>query len=342
MSQKPVFSVIIPCYRAAKTLPRAVASVLAGAPDVLEVLLIDDGSPDETPAVCDALAAQDPRVRALHRPNGGAAAARNTGLDAAAGEWVLFVDADDELLPGLWGALPSALAAAPGMILFGLTRQSGPNPCPLGPGVFPCLADVGAALEPLLFESGYLAAPYPKLFNAAALRQAGVRFNEALAVNEDVLFNLDFLFFSQMTPAIYCLPGVYYKQNDQAAGSLSRRLRGDLLDAEAVTRPALDRLLRKEGLPDAQREALLTKSRVRAALNQYGLLTGRAGRMALQTRRALFARILSDADARAALRAQLRADPNRLAALPYRLGAALNAPGLLAAYTAAKNRLLRA
>ena len=81
---------------------------------------------------------------------------------------------------------------------------------------------------------------------------------------------------------------------------------------------------------------------MRAALNQYGLLTGRAGRMALQTRRALFARILSDADARAALRTQLRADPNRLAALPYRLGAALNAPGLLAAYTAAKNRLLRA
>ena len=112
-------------------------------------------------------------MRALHRPNGGAAAARNTGLDAAAGEWVLFVDADDELLPGLWDALPSALAAAPGMILFGLTRQSGPAPCPLAPGVFPRLADVGAALEPLLFESGYLAAPYPKLFNAAALRQGG-------------------------------------------------------------------------------------------------------------------------------------------------------------------------
>ena len=138
MSQKPVFSVIIPCYRAAKTLPRAVASVLAGAPDALEVLLIDDGSPDETPAVCDALAAQDPRVRSLHRPNGGAAAARNTGLDAAAGEWVLFVDADDELLPGAVGARCQArVAAAPGMILFGLTRQSGPAPCPLAPGVFP-------------------------------------------------------------------------------------------------------------------------------------------------------------------------------------------------------------
>ena len=336
----PRVLVIIPCYRAADTLRRAVASVLAGAPGALEVLLVDDGSPDETPAVCDALAGGDPRVRALHRANGGAGAARNTGLAAAGGEWVLFVDADDELLPGLWEALPRALAARAGLVLFGLARASGPAPCPLAPGRFAPLGDVGAALDPLLFESGYLAAPYPKLFRAAVLRQAGVRFNEALAVNEDVLFNLDFLFFFGALPFICCLGGVYYRQNDLAGGSLSRRLRGDLLDAEAVTRPALDRLLRGAGLPDAERAALLTKSRVRAALNQYGLLTGRGGGMAFARRRALFARILSDGEARAALRARLRADPNRLAALPYRLGAALRAPGLLAAYTVVKNRLL--
>ena len=138
MSQKPVFSVIIPCYRAAKTLPRAVASVLAGAPDALEVLLIDDGSPRRDPGCLRCAGRAGPaRARAAPPQRRRAAAARNTGLDAAAGEWVLFVDADDELLPGLWGALPSALAAAPGMILFGLTRQSGPAPCPLAPGVFP-------------------------------------------------------------------------------------------------------------------------------------------------------------------------------------------------------------
>ncbi len=340
MSQRPLYSVIIPCYRAADTLPRAVKSVLAGAPDALELLLVDDGSPDHTPAVCEALARSDARIRVLHRANGGAGAARNTGLAEAAGDWVLFVDADDELLPGLWEALPPALAAAPGMVLFGLTRQSGPAPCPLAPGLYHRLADVGAALGPLLFESGYLAAPYPKLFSAALLRRHGLRFNEALAVNEDVLFNLDFLYFSQADPAIVCLAGVYYRQNDGQAGSLSRRLRGDLLDAETVTRPALDRLLQKEGVAPAERAALLEKSRVRAALNQYGLLAGQPGRMPLRQRRALFARILADGSARAALRAQLRADPRRLAALPYRLGAALGSPGLLAVYTAAKNRLL--
>ena len=129
----PRVSVIIPCYRAADTLRRAAASALAGAPGDLELLLVDDGSPDDTPALCDALAGGDPRIRALHRENGGAGAARNTGLAAARGDWVLFLDADDELLPGLWQALPPALQARPGLVLFGMERASGPAPCPLAP-----------------------------------------------------------------------------------------------------------------------------------------------------------------------------------------------------------------
>lgn len=322
-------SVIIPCYKAAATLRRAVASVLDGAPAGLEVLLVNDGSPDGTGALCDELAAADPRVRALHRPNGGAGAARNTGLDAAQGGWVLFVDADDELLPGLWQALPLAMQPGVGMVLFGMTRASGPAPCPLAPGLYPTVASLGAALDPLLFESGYLAAPYPKLF-----RKTGLRFSETLKINEDVLFNIHFL---QNSFAIYCLPGVYYKQNDGLLGSLSRRLRGDLLDAEAATRPALAEMLARHHIPA---QTYLQKSRVRAALNQYGLLTGCPGHMPLARRRALFARILADGDVRAALTAQLRADPNRLLALPYRFGVALGLPGWLAVYTVLKQRFL--
>lgn len=318
-------SVIIPCYKAQATLRRAVESVLDGAPDTVELLLVEDGSPDGTGALCDELAAADPRVCALHRPNGGAGAARNTGLDAARGRWVLFVDADDELLPGLWQALPAAMQPGVGLVLFGMTRQSGPAPCPLAPGRYETVASLGEALDPLLFESGYLAAPYPKL-----LRKTALRFDESLQINEDVLFNLQFL---QNSFAIYCLPGVYYKQNDGLMGSLSRRLRGDLLDAEQITRPVLAALLAQQGIPA---ERYLRKSRVRAALNQYGLLTGCKGRMPFVQRRRLFARILADDDARAALTAQLRADPHRLLALPYRLGTALRLPGWLALYTMLK------
>ena len=330
----PVVSVVIPCYNAENTLPRAVESVLDGAPDGLEVILVDDGSTDGTAALCDALAAKDRRIKALHRPNGGVSAARNAGIDAAGGEWLMFVDADDALLPGLWDALPRAFAAKAQLILFGITRQSGPAPCPLAPGYYASPAALGGALRPLLFESGYLAAPYAKLFCRRTLQTAGLRFDERLKINEDILFNTVFL---QNTISIFCLSGVYYMQYDGRSGSLSRRLRGDLLDAEAYTAPALAAMLRRWGCDPAP---YLAESRLRAALNQYGLLTGCKGAMPYAQRRALFARILAEPDARAALRARLRQDAHPLLAAPYRIGVALNAPGLLAAYTLLKNRFL--
>ena len=328
-------SVIIPCYRAEATLRRAVASALEGAPADLQLLLVEDGSPDGTGALCDQLASGDTRITALHRPNGGAGAARNTGLEAARGDWVLFLDADDELLPGLWTALDALPVTDEEMILFGLQRASTGElvtVAPLAEGRYEGLAALEPRLSALLFDTGLLAAPYPKLFRRSAI--GALRFDETLKINEDVLFNILFL---QKTTAIYCLRGVYYKQNDVGSGSLSRSLRGDLLDAEAVTRPTLEVLLRQNGLDPAP---YLQTSRVRACLNQYGLLTGCRGSLSLARRRALFGRILADRDARAALQEQLRRDPNRLLAIPYRIGVACRLPGLLAAYTLAKQRFL--
>ena len=199
-------------------------------------------------------------------------------------------------------------------------------------GEYADLAALVGALSPLLFDTGLLAAPYPKLFRRRTL--GGLRFDDRLQINEDVLFNIQFL---QISSAIYCLHGVYYKQYDTESGSLSRRLRGDLLDAERITRPALAALLRKSGLDPAPYEHT---SRLRACLNQYGLLTGCRGDLPYARRRALFAEILADNDARAALQERLRNDPNKILAVPYRIGVAWNWPGLLAAYTLIKQRLL--
>lgn len=89
-------SVIIPAWRAADTIGHAVRSVLEQTHPVLEVLVIDDGSPDDIAA---ALAGFPPQVRVIRQANGGASAARNRGLDEARGEWIAFLDADDEWLP---------------------------------------------------------------------------------------------------------------------------------------------------------------------------------------------------------------------------------------------------
>lgn len=94
----PTFSLIVPVYRIEEYLPKCVESVLAQKCRDFELLLIDDGSPDDCGAICDRYAAQYPQIiRAVHQPNGGAGAARNCGIALASGEYLLFVDGDDYL-----------------------------------------------------------------------------------------------------------------------------------------------------------------------------------------------------------------------------------------------------
>ena len=328
-------AVIVPCYRCADTLPRAVHSILDDAPSDLQLILVDDGSGDDTLSVCRALAAQDKRIRVLQRPNGGASAARNTGLDAVPdAEWVMFVDSDDELFCGLWQELRTAdVPPDCGMALFGFRADSGfTSAGQLPVGGFSGLPALGTAFFSLLFELGLLASPWAKLYRRRSI--GTLRFHEALKINEDFLFNLQFL---QKNSAMYFLQGCYYCQHDARQGSLSRRLRGDLLQAEAITRPELARLLRQNGIDPAP---YIKTSRLNSCLSQYSLLTGCRGAMPFAERRALFAEILANPDARAALRDRLHRDPNRLLSLPYRLGVACRLPGFLAAYTMAKQRFL--
>lgn len=88
-------SVIIPVYRVEATLDRCVESVLRQHVDDMEVILVDDGSPDNCPEMCDKWAVKDRRVHVIHKQNGGLSDARNAGIDVACGEYITFVDSDD-------------------------------------------------------------------------------------------------------------------------------------------------------------------------------------------------------------------------------------------------------
>lgn len=88
-------SFIIPIYNVEKYLPQCVDSILSQTYTDFEVILVDDGSPDNSGKLCDEYANRDNRVRVIHKPNGGLSDARNAGLDAAQGEYVIFVDSDD-------------------------------------------------------------------------------------------------------------------------------------------------------------------------------------------------------------------------------------------------------
>ena len=92
-------SIIIPVYNVEEYLDRCLGSVLDQEFTSYEVILVDDGSTDSSPLICDRYSATDPRFRTLHKPNGGVSSARNAGLELAKGEYVMFLDSDDALLP---------------------------------------------------------------------------------------------------------------------------------------------------------------------------------------------------------------------------------------------------
>lgn len=92
-------SVIVPVYNAGNQLPKAVESLLAQTLSDREIILVDDGSTDESAGICDRFAAENSCIRVIHKPNGGVSAARQTGLEAALGDYVIGTDADDWVEP---------------------------------------------------------------------------------------------------------------------------------------------------------------------------------------------------------------------------------------------------
>lgn len=92
-------SIIVPCYKVEYFLPQCVESLIAQTYSNIEIILVDDGSPDRCGEICDEYAKKDIRIKVIHKPNGGLAAARNTGQDVATGFAMMFVDSDDWLEP---------------------------------------------------------------------------------------------------------------------------------------------------------------------------------------------------------------------------------------------------
>ncbi|MCC3296788.1 glycosyltransferase [Arthrobacter sp. zg-Y453] len=119
-SHPPLVSIVTPCYNAQKVLSRAVGSVRQQTMASWELILVNDRSTDGTAAAAQALASQDPRIRVLDLPeNLGSSGARNAGIDAATGSYLVFLDADDEMLPGFLARLTSLMTADTDVVACG-------------------------------------------------------------------------------------------------------------------------------------------------------------------------------------------------------------------------------
>lgn len=108
----PELSIIVPIYKVEKYLKECVDSILNQTFTDFELILVDDGSPDDCPKMCDSYAQQDDRIRVIHQKNKGLSAARNVGIEMARGRWLGFIDSDDFVAPDFYEKLLAAAEAA--------------------------------------------------------------------------------------------------------------------------------------------------------------------------------------------------------------------------------------
>lgn len=108
---KELISVIVPVYNVEKYLAKCVESIRKQTYSNLEIILVDDGSPDACPRMCDQFALDDARIKVIHKPNGGLSDARNAGIEAASGAYIGFVDSDDYIHPKMYMELWKSLKA---------------------------------------------------------------------------------------------------------------------------------------------------------------------------------------------------------------------------------------
>ena len=119
------FSVIVPIYKVEKYLNKCIDSILKQTFQDFELILVDDGSPDKCPKICDEYAKKDKRVRVIHKENAGLVAARNTGIKEAKGDYICYVDGDDwiseNLLQTVWSKAVSKYDVE--MVVYSAVRQ---------------------------------------------------------------------------------------------------------------------------------------------------------------------------------------------------------------------------
>ena len=169
-------SIIVPVYNTAQYLSACLDSILAQTFDDFELLLVDDGSTDDSPAICDGYKAKDDRVRVFHRRNGGVSAARNLGVEQAKGDWICYVDSDDEVKPDYLKVMVEAICSERCLVMGNLSddRMSG--------NLREDITLHGQEMVRYLLETGalFLSGPVAKLFRRELLIENAIRFPEGI------------------------------------------------------------------------------------------------------------------------------------------------------------------
>ena len=218
-------SIIIPVYKTEKYLRECVDSVLREAPQNSEIILVDDGSPDNCPQICDEYAEKDERVKVIHQQNKGLSGARNAAMKIVQGEKLFFLDSDDFVGEGYFSALLNKSAD----LVIGNYRAFYDN------GTVDILGEPHKekyeSLKEYLEDFHYhfatlLNFAWGKIYDSSIIKQFDLRFLEGVSMVEDVLFNLEY--YRHCSSIVMCKEAqVQYRQ---VQGSLSRKMSLQVFD----------------------------------------------------------------------------------------------------------------
>lgn len=192
-----MISVIVPIYNTEKYLDRCIQSILSQTYTDFELLLIDDGSTDNSGTICDQYAAKDSRIRVFHKANGGVSSARNLGLDNACGEWITFVDADDWLDLGLYHTVFNSNYNADIIFISNIEHLEDGTVVKYQANV--TYSNTRSDIENTILYLKKNLADYPfygftwnKIFKSSIINKNKIRFLENFALYEDELFTNEY------------------------------------------------------------------------------------------------------------------------------------------------------
>lgn len=251
---KPIISIIVPVYNCEKYIAKCVESIIGQTFVDWELLLIDDGSKDNSPQICDKFAAADNRIRTIHKTNGGASSARNRGIDEAAGDYITFIDSDDWVDPEYLQKFLDKQPDQNTIVYSGIISHIRDRKfvyfhyedCEF---TIPSQSEI--IRNDLLQDGG----PVNKLFPRKLLIDNNLRFNEQLHYHEDHIFVYNVLLFaSKLKFSSYC--GYHYIYYDVWSGNslshvASKNVAG-LLYASDLFLEILPRLFNHLGITNHQ------------------------------------------------------------------------------------------
>ncbi len=238
----PMISIIVPVYKVESYIRRCIDSILNQTFVDFELILVDDGSPDDSGAICDEYAKKDARIRVIHNQNKGVSAARNTGLDAALGEYISFIDSDDYVeacyLEKLAGK-KSDLSICGSYIISEKEEVH---------IYFPIEDKVSSSnLEQItdLFDRDLLKYVWGKLFKRSIIEAKNLRFDTRISLGEDTVFALKY---ALLCKSFVLISDPLYYYIKYPSGTLTKQLTPHMVISNSLRDQALDEILSKNGI----------------------------------------------------------------------------------------------